>query len=170
MTRAFDLTRSMLIPTQAKCNIYSFHTVNCVIIAFPNEKIMHIPIKLFNGTQIVKTTALVDCGATRNFIDTDPFCYINFPLEKLPHQSLPTTLMEPPMLKEPFDGKLMQMYHLRKRQRNSRFMVLSLGKEQINLGMPWLKKWNPIVDWRVNTLTIPEYPLATDTPLCKHLP
>ena len=128
MTPAFDLTRSMLIPTQAKCNIYSFHTVNCVIIAFPNEKIMHIPIKLFNGTQIVKTTALVDYGATRNFIDTDPFCYINFPLEKLPHQSLPTTLMEPPMLKEPFDGKLMQMYHLRKRQRNSRFTVLQSCK------------------------------------------
>ena len=42
-------------------------------------------------------------------------------------------------------------------------MVLSLGCRQIILGMPWLKKWNPAIDWKRNTMTIPETPLTTET-------
>ena len=45
---------------------------------------MYIPIMLSNGTQIVKTTTLVDCGATRNFIDVGLLCLLELPLEKLP--------------------------------------------------------------------------------------
>ena len=29
--------------------------------------------------------------------------------------------------------------------------------------MPWLKKWNPTIDWKRNTITLPETPLATET-------
>ena len=42
-------------------------------------------------------------------------------------------------------------------------MVLSLGRRQIILGMPWLKKWNPAIDWKRNMMTIPETPLTTET-------
>ena len=42
-------------------------------------------------------------------------------------------------------------------------MVLSLGCRQIILGMPWLKKWNPAIDWKRNTMTLPKNPLATET-------
>ena len=42
-------------------------------------------------------------------------------------------------------------------------MVLSLGCRQIILGMPWLKKWNPAINWKRNTMTLPENPLATET-------
>ena len=42
-------------------------------------------------------------------------------------------------------------------------MVLSLGHRQIILGMPWLKKWNPAIDWKRNTMTLPENSLTTET-------
>ena len=42
-------------------------------------------------------------------------------------------------------------------------MVLSLGHRQIILGMPWLKKWNPAINWKRNTITLPENPLTTET-------
>ena len=29
--------------------------------------------------------------------------------------------------------------------------------------MPWLKKWNPVIDWKRNTMTLPKAPLATET-------
>ncbi|KAF8556154.1 hypothetical protein OG21DRAFT_1409466, partial [Imleria badia] len=45
---------------------------------------MHIPVKLSNGTKTIETTALIDCGATGNFIDARILCSINFPLECLP--------------------------------------------------------------------------------------
>ena len=64
--------------------MYSFHTVNHVITALSNERTMHIPIRLSNGTQIVETTTLVDCGATGNFIDVSLLCLLKLPLEKLP--------------------------------------------------------------------------------------
>ena len=64
--------------------MYSSHTVNHVITALPNERTMHIPIQLSNGTQTIKTTALINCGATGNFIDIGLLCLLEFPLEKLP--------------------------------------------------------------------------------------
>ena len=42
-------------------------------------------------------------------------------------------------------------------------MVLSLGCRQIILGMPWLKKWNPTINWKKNTMTLPKNPLATES-------
>ena len=42
-------------------------------------------------------------------------------------------------------------------------MVLSLRRRQIILGMLWLKKWNPAINWKRNTMTIPKTPLTTET-------
>ena len=64
--------------------MYSSHIVNHVIIALPNERTMCISIRLSNGTQIIKATTLVNCGATRNFIDISLLCLLELPLEKLP--------------------------------------------------------------------------------------
>ena len=33
-------------------------------------------------------------------------------------------------------------------------MVLNLGWKQVILGMPWLQKWNPQIDWLLKTLII----------------
>ena len=35
-------------------------------------------------------------------------------------------------------------------------MVLNLGRKQIILGMPWLKKWNPVIDWVNKRISIPK--------------
>ena len=35
-------------------------------------------------------------------------------------------------------------------------MVVSLGRLQIILGMPWLKSKNPRIDWKSNTLAFPK--------------
>ena len=64
--------------------MYSSHIVNHVITALPNKRTMCIPIRLSNGTQIVETTTLVDCGATGNFIDVGLLCLLELPLGKLP--------------------------------------------------------------------------------------
>ena len=45
---------------------------------------MHIPIRLSNGTQIIKTTTIIVCEATGNFIDVGLLCLLKLPLEKLP--------------------------------------------------------------------------------------
>ena len=35
-------------------------------------------------------------------------------------------------------------------------MVVSLGRKQIILGMPWLRSINPCIDWKSNTLSFPK--------------
>ena len=42
-------------------------------------------------------------------------------------------------------------------------MVLTLGCRQIILEMPWLKKWNPAINWKRNTITLSENPFTTET-------
>jgi hypothetical protein len=37
-------------------------------------------------------------------------------------------------------------------------MIVSLGRRQIILGMPWLKTQNPHIDWQANTLSLPPSP------------
>ena len=50
-------------------------------------------------------------------------------------------------------------------------MVLNLGRRQVILGMPWLWKWNPQIDWLAKTLTIPQEISRKDVaPLCESLP
>ena len=59
------------------------HDLSHVLVALPNEQTIHLPIKLVTGTQIIKTTALIDCGATGNFIDVGLLSKANFPLQQL---------------------------------------------------------------------------------------
>ena len=46
--------------------------------------------------------------------------------------------------------------HFPKHKENVHLMVLNLGWKQIILGMPWLKKWNPMIDWIAKQVTIPQ--------------
>ena len=62
----------------------SSHDLSHVLVALPNEQTIRLPIKLATGTQIVETTTLIDCGATRNFIDIGCLSKANFPLQCLP--------------------------------------------------------------------------------------
>ena len=46
-------------------------------------------------------------------------------------------------------------------------MILSLGCQQKILGMPWLRKWNPRINWTKNIVSIPKTP---SPPFPDHIP
>ena len=107
---------------------------------------MRIPIRLSNGTQIVETTALVDCGATRNFIDVSLLCLLELPLEKLPKPIIANNVDGTTNTKGTIWWKAHTDILFKERMEKLKLMVLSLRCQQIILGMPWLKKWNPAID------------------------
>ena len=37
-------------------------------------------------------------------------------------------------------------------------MILQLSKPRVILGMPWLKKWNPKINWNHLSMTLPSFP------------
>ena len=137
--------------------------MNHVITALPNKRTMCIPIRLSNGTQIIKTTALVDCGATRNFIDVSLLCLLELPLEKLPQPIIANNIDGTANAKGTIRWKAHTNILFKERTEKLKLMVLSLGRRQIILGMPWLKKWNPTIDWERNMIMLPENPLTTET-------
>ena len=150
--------------------MYSFHTENHVITVFSNERTMHILIQLSNGAQVVETTALVNCRATRNSIDTGLLCLLDFPLEKLSHLIITNNINRTSNAKGTIQWKVCVDVLFKEKAEKLKLMVLSLGKWQIILGMPWLKKWNSTINCRKNTLALPEYPFMTETPFHKYSP
>ena len=124
---------------------------------------MHISIRLSNGTQIVETTTLVDCGATGSFIDVGLLCLLKLPLEKLPKSIIANNVNGTTNAKGTIQWKAHTNILFKERTEKLKLMVLSLRHRQIILGMPWLKKWNPAINWKRNMMTLPENPLATET-------
>ena len=61
----------------------SSQSLSHVLVAPDNERTLRFPVKLLIGKQTVETTALIDSGATGNFIDLGLLSLANFPLKKL---------------------------------------------------------------------------------------
>ena len=40
------------------------------------------------------------------------------------------------------------------KEMNTRFLVTDIGKETMILGLPWLKQYNPIINWDKGTMDI----------------
>ena len=70
---------------QGRCFDVVFPSEPCIYRS-PNERTLRIPVKISVNNQIIKTTAIIDCGATGSFIDTELVALANFPLKKLDRQ------------------------------------------------------------------------------------
>jgi hypothetical protein len=114
--------------------------------------------------------ALIDSGATGNFLDLGLLSLANFPLQQLlkPIQAYNvegstnrkgTILWKTKIPMLPFQ-----------KTNGLELMIVSLGRRQIILGMPWLKSQNPRIDWQANTHSFPDSPtpISDDhmTPQC----
>ena len=129
---------------------------------------MGIPIRLSNGMQIIETTALVDSGATGNFIDIGLLCLLKLPLERLSKPIIANNIDGTANAKGTIWWKAHTDILLKERTEKLKLMVLSLRHRQIILGMPWLKKWNPTINWKRNTVMLPENSLAIETTSVPH--
>jgi hypothetical protein len=92
--------------------------------------------------------ALLDCGATRLFLDK---CYVN-------KNGLPTRQLQKPVPVLNVDGTPNEagaithvvdlILHYKEHAERTLFAVTFLGSQEMILGLPWLCKHNPEVDWQ----------------------
>ena len=104
----------------------------------------------------VETPGLIDSGAGGKFIDQ------NFAIE----EGLETKDLENPLVVYNVDGTLNKKGTIRKyvelpmtingKKTLERLMVTGLGKLKIILGFPWLNEQNPVIDWKIGTVSFPE--------------
>jgi hypothetical protein len=100
----------------------------------------------------IKVEALLDCGATHNFIDPKTISSLNMGTRLLPQplivRNVDGTINS--------DGTITRYCNLwvRRGNREERlgFYVANLGRDRIILGYPWFKLYNPTFNWQHNTL------------------
>ena len=123
-----------------------------VLVANQSERAIRFPIRLRHRVRTVVTTALINCGATGNFINPSLVsCRL------LPSQSIP------PLQALNIDGTPNKQGQITTATRvccqatafedNLSLMIVGLGQAQIVLGMPWLTKNNPCIDWVKKTIS-----------------
>ena len=100
-------------------------------------------------------TALIDSGATGNFIDLGLLSLANFPLKKMSQPVRAFNVNGSLNKRGTIMWKASTRMLLSKEPENIELMVVGLGRCQIILGIPWLKTWNPCIDWKFHSLSFP---------------
>ena len=112
------------------------------------ESQMHIPVRVKQQ----ETMALIDCGADINYVNEDWCKTKEF---RITHAGFGNV--------QGFDGKKTRIpiketvipFRINGRFQLHKFRVIEdTGKDEIVLGMPWLRKENPDIDWSSRTVKI----------------
>ena len=109
-----------------------------------------IPIKVETVENTEKITALVDCGAEGLFID-----------KSIAHKWRKSILKTPIKVRN-VDGtynengaiteRCLIPFRIKDKTMTEWFYVTMIGDQDLILGLPWLEKHNPIIDWKEKTL------------------
>ena len=118
---------------------------------------MHIPISLsYNERGKVGTRSLIDCGAQGEFIDKDFAEKNGFPLARLEKPIIARNVDGTPNKRGTITHYTWANLQVDNVATKERLLAVGLGKENIILGLPWLKRINPDIDWVKGTLRIGE--------------
>src|SRR3981189_66218 len=121
-----------------------------VIATTPSDNSLNINVEIETTDTATKrnTSALVDCGATGLFVDTEYVRSNNIPTRRLtspiPVYNVDRTENEAGAITEIADVILRYKGHAERTQ----LAVTSLGKQTMILGFTWLREHNPEIDWQ----------------------
>jgi hypothetical protein len=105
------------------------------------------------NNKIHNTTAMVDCGATENFIDKDYAEQIKIPLDKkkIPRRVLAIDGRE--IASGPVTHDTSIELIINNHREKIKLHCITIGNSPIIMGLPWLKKHNPSIDWKEGRVT-----------------
>ena len=119
--------------------MYVSETRNCINVSF-----------IFDDSKEAEH-ALLDSGATDNFIDQRTIKRLNIPMRRLDRPRILYNVDKT----ENRDGRITHYIDLEITRgmqiRIQRFYVADLGVDRFILGFPWLYEFNPEIDWRRHT-------------------
>jgi predicted aspartyl protease len=126
--------------------------ISSVLVADMTPQSMLLPVAIGTKKQTVETQALLDSGASGEFMDSEFAKLNNIPLIKL----------SKPQITRNADGtqneqgvvmhKAVINLRINGKEEPMSFFIAGLGKDNVILGLTWLRKHNPIVNWKEGTL------------------
>jgi len=130
--------------------------IHSVLVGTVKQQSITIPVKFPIGAKetrkIVETHALIDCGAGGKFIDQNFARKLGLeltPLKKpLPVRNVDGTLNKKGSIKH----KVQLRLKVGDRIFNKTLLMSGLGKQKAILGLPWLTKHNPDVNWQTGEI------------------
>jgi hypothetical protein len=92
------------------------------------------------------TTAMIDCGATENFIDREYARQNQIPLlrKAVPRHCLAVDGTE--VLGGPITHEALLDVTINNHEETVRLQCITIGNSSVILGLPWLRKHNPAID------------------------
>ena len=136
-----------------------FPSVKCAAINVKTTLSMQIPVQLIEPLHTLKavnTRALVDSSASISCLD---WGFVR-------KHSLPTTRLQKPIYTRNTNNSINSngvicftstlFLNIKGIAQKVTFHVISLGNENVILGLPWLKDVNPTINWNQRTLSINE--------------
>jgi hypothetical protein len=120
-------------------------------------------------TTIHKTEkALVDSGATENFIDPKVIERLRFPIQKLEQPRIIYNIDGTPNKAGSITHKCPIKLQFKDEQKTVDFFVTNLGQDRIVLGFPFLKEFNPEINWETGVILPTNKIFATPKYLWEH--
>ena len=132
--------------------------ISPVLVADTNKKSFSVPLLVSeegrNTDRRFETNALIDSGAGGTFINKK-FAQQNgialIPIEKLIQAfNMDWTKNNTGTIEHCTWLKI----QIRKKKISTRFLATGLGEEKMILGLPWLKQYNPKINWNTGTIDI----------------
>ena len=106
-----------------------------------------IKLKLPKGEKRITTNAMVDSGATEDFIDQQFCIQHQFPVRRLNQPRDIFVIDGKSSSVGPITHEAIIAMDIGSHREQIRFHVANLKKHEAILGMPWLKKHNPTINW-----------------------
>ena len=117
-------------------------------------KSMRINTKIIDGKKIVETKALIDSGAQGIFMDERFAKKHQLPLLRLNKEIQVSNVDESPNKNGPIKFHTRLPTKIDGKTISTQFLISNLGKEDVILGLLWLNKVNPKVDWTNKSIKI----------------
>lgn len=116
----------------------------------------HIPITLTGDNRSISTTALLDSGATTNFINENFVWKHHICTHKLPSPrplfNVDGTLNKAGTVNSYASLKLT----IREHTEQIPFTIMDIGSDNAIIGLTWLRQYNPIINWKDGHMTLPQ--------------
>ena len=107
-----------------------------------------------NADKKLTITTLIDSGAQGKFLDKKLALKENWALTKLKQPIIVRNVDGTKNRAGLIEYSTWMNLKVGNKDMKTRFLVTDLGKEQMILGLPWLKEYNPKINWATGTIDI----------------
>jgi predicted aspartyl protease len=126
--------------------------ISSVLVANMTPQSMLLPVAIGMKKQTVETQALLDCGASGEFMDSEFVKLHNIPLIKLNKPQITRNTDRTQNEQGVVTHKAIINLGVNGKEDPTTFFITGLGKDNVILGLTWLRKHNLIMNWKEGTL------------------